>query len=104
MMTNNDTRFGPQDTPHRDHARTDTDQHISGLEPDHPADPHGHDHGGHAGHNSMMIICCVPMLVIAIALFVTGTAGVGTIVVALGCTLMMAMMMGGMGGHGGGGR
>jgi hypothetical protein len=47
------------------------------------------------------------MLVIAVALVASGTAGAGAIVVALGCTLMMALMMGGMGGmggHGGGDR
>ena len=108
-MTNHDTRFGPQDGPHRDHAETGTGQHA-GHGPDHPATQRGHpaaeqghDHGGHGGHKWMMMACCVPMLVIAIALVASGTAGVGTIVVALGCTLMMALMMRGMGGHGGGG-
>ena len=46
----------------------------------------------------MMIPCCVPMLVIAVALVATGVAGVGFIFVAVICTLMMAMMMGGMSG------
>lgn len=102
-MSDNDQRFGPQDTPHHDHAGTSTDQHAV-HEPDHPSAQHGPDHGGHAGHGWMMMICCVPMLVVAVALVATGTAGAGTIVVAIGCTLMMAMMMRG-GGHGrGGGR
>ena len=48
----------------------------------------------------MMIACCIPMLVIAIALVATGVAGVGFIFVAVMCTLMMALMMRGM--HGGG--
>ncbi len=101
-MTNNDRRFGPQDAPRPDHAGTGTGQHT-GHESDRPDEQQGHDHGGHAGHSWMMMICCVPMLVIAIALVASGTAGIGTIVVALGCTLMMALMMGGMGGHGHGG-
>jgi len=102
-MTNNDNRIGPQDTPHRDHAGTAMTQHAD-HETNRPAVQQGHDHGGHTGHSWMMMLCCVPMLVIVFALVASGTGGVGTIVLALGCTLMMAMMMGGMGGHGHGGR
>lgn len=98
-MTNIDTQIGSQDTPDRDHPGTSADQRA-GQQPDHPAAHQGPDHGGHAGHHWMMMLMCLPMLVIAIALVATGTAGVGTIVVALGCTLMMAMMMRG-GGAGG---
>jgi hypothetical protein len=47
----------------------------------------------------MMIACCIPMIVIAFTLVATGVAGAGVIVFAVMCTLMMAMMMGGMG-HG----
>ena len=54
----------------------------------------------HGGHSWMMIACCIPMLVIAIALVATGVAGVGFIFAAVMCTLMMALMMRGM--HGGG--
>lgn len=54
--------------------------------------------GGH-GH-WMMVACCVPMLVIAIALVATGVVGASFIVVAVACTAMMAMMMIGMS-HGG---
>lgn len=49
--------------------------------------------GGHSGHGWMMMICCVPMLVIAIVLVATGVASVGFIFVAVMCTAMMAMMM-----------
>ena len=59
-----------------------------------------HDGNGHGGHRWMMIACCIPMLVIAIALVATGIAGIGFIFAAIFCTLMMAMMMRGM--HGGG--
>ena len=101
-MTINDTRFGPQDTPQGKQVGTSTDRQV-GHEPDHPAAQQGPGHGGHAGHYwMMMMIMCAPMLVIAVALVATGTAGFGTIVVALGCTVMMAMMMRG-GGHGRGG-
>lgn len=51
------------------------------------------------GHGWMMIACCVPMLLIAVALVATGVASPGFLVIAIGCTLMMAIMMTGMG-HG----
>ena len=55
--------------------------------------------GKQGGHGRwMMIACCIPMLVIAVALVATGVAGVGFIFAAVMCTLMMAMMMGGMSG------
>ena len=67
--------------------------------------PGGHaGHGtGHGKHGWMMIACCIPMLVIAIALVATGVVGVGFIFIALICTVMMALMMRGMS-HGDGGR
>lgn len=54
--------------------------------------------GGHSGggHGWMMIACCIPMLVIAVALVATGVVGVGFIAVAIACTAMMALMMRGM--------
>ncbi len=56
------------------------------------------------GHGFMML-GCVAMLVIAVVLVATGTAGVGFIFAAVMCGAMMAMMMtmmGGMGGRNGG--
>lgn len=47
----------------------------------------------------MMIACCVPMLVIAVILVATGVVGAGFILVAVACTVMMAAMMGAMGGR-----
>jgi len=48
----------------------------------------------------MMIICCVPMLLIAGLLFLTGVAGTNLVVAALLCTAMMAAMTFAMpGGH-----
>lgn len=55
----------------------------------------------HGGHGWMMIACCIPMLVIAGVLVATGAASPGFLAVAVGCTLMMALMMRSMG-HGGG--
>ena len=58
--------------------------------------------GGHGhGHGWLMIACCIPMLVIAGILVATGVASPAFLVIAVGCTLMMAMMMRGMS-HGGG--
>ena len=61
--------------------------------------------GAHGGHSRwMMIACCVPMLAIAVVVALSG-AGFGFLVVAVMCTAMMALMMGGMSsGDGGGGR
>ena len=58
---------------------------------------------GHGKHGWMMIACCIPMLVIAVALVVTGVVSIGFLVFAVACTAMMALRlrgMGGMGGHG----
>ena len=71
----------------------DRDQHLVHDE--------SQDHGGHGGHGWMMLICCIPMLVIAVALIVTGAASPGILVPAILCTLMMALMMRAMPGHGG---
>lgn len=43
-----------------------------------------------------MIACCIPMLVIAVVLVVTGLASPAFLAAAFSCTLMMALMMGGM--------
>ena len=53
------------------------------------------------GHGRMMIACCIPMLVIAGILVATGAASPSFLAVAVGCTLMMALMMRGMGDNGG---
>ena len=58
--------------------------------------------GGHAGHSWLMVACCIPMLMIVVALVATGVVGAGFIIYALVCTAMMAVMMLGMV-HGDGG-
>ena len=85
---------------------------MTGLHPVRPPQEdrsHHHHHaertddGVHRGHGRwMMIACCIPMLIIAVVLVATGVVGFGFILVAVACTAMMALMMGGMsgGGHG----
>ena len=45
------------------------------------------------GHQLLMMVCCVPMLVIVGVLILTGVLGSGAIVYALVCTVMMGAMM-----------
>lgn len=60
---------------------------------------HGSHAMGHSGHGWMMLVCCIPMLAIAVALVATGTVSAGFLLVALACPAMMFVMMRGM--HGG---
>ena len=56
---------------------------------EHPAQaPHGH--GGHAW---AMWLMCVPMLLLVGTLITTGRLGAGGLLYALGCLLMMGVMM-----------
>ena len=57
------------------------------------AEPQTEDQIRPPRHSWLMIACCIPMLLIAVALVATGVVGPGFIVVALACTAMMAMMM-----------
>lgn len=59
--------------------------------------------GGRGHGRWMMIACCVPMLAIAVAVAISG-AGFGFLLIAVMCTAMMVLMMGGMSGGDGGGR
>lgn len=54
------------------------------------------EHAGHRRHSWLMIACCIPMLVIALALVVAGVVSPGLLFVAVACTAMMALMMRGM--------
>ncbi len=45
------------------------------------------------GHAWMMVVCCIPMLVIAGALMASGVISAGFLFYAVGCTAMMVMMM-----------
>lgn len=69
-------------------------------------DRHGHepdDSNGcvHRRHHWMMLACCIPMLVIAVALVAAGVARPSFLLVALMCTVMMAAMIRGMDSEGG---
>lgn len=48
------------------------------------------------GHGWLMIACCIPTLVIAVALVATGIASPGFLFFAVACTAMLARMMWGM--------
>jgi len=54
---------------------------------------------GGSRHRWMMIACCIPMLIVAVALIASGTVGIGSLVFALACLGMMAVMMFSMGGQ-----
>jgi hypothetical protein len=77
---------------------TDRNDSVQPMGPPPPAGPHRMAHGRHGW---MMIACCVPMLVIAVALVAAGVLTASFLFVAVGCTAMMALMMRGMN-HGGG--
>lgn len=65
------------------------------------ARPQGMQHApSHRGHGWMMIVCCIPMIVIAVALVVAGVVGPTFLLLAVACTAIMALMMRGMD-HGG---
>ncbi|ATQ29565.1 membrane protein [Rhodococcus ruber Chol-4] len=64
---------------------------------DPPTEPAGT--GGRIRHRWMMLVCCVPMLIIAGVLVVTGNVSVGGLVFAVVCVAMMAMMMASAGSH-----
>ena len=59
----------------------------------------GRGHSYLCGHGWMMIACCVPTLVAAVVLVAAGVVRPGFLLVAVGYTVMIAVMMAGMG-HG----
>lgn len=69
------------------------------AQPEHRSNASSSSRHGHGAHGWMMVACCIPMLVIAIALVATGAVGIGWLFAALMCTAMMAMMMRGMHNH-----
>ncbi len=73
-----------------------TDHRTPSYQPhSHEAGDPGHDSKG--SHSWMMIACCIPMLVIALALVATGAVSPGFLIFAGGCILMMTLMMRSMG-------
>ncbi len=57
-----------------------------------------HMRAGHGGHGWLMMLCCIPMLAIAVALVAAGAVSPGFLFLAVMCTVMMAMMMRAIGG------
>ena len=89
----------PQPWPYATTDPASANQKVSEPGPDAQL-PAQEPHAGHGGHGLMMLVCCIPMILIAVALVATGAAGSGAIVGALLCTAMMAVMMFTMpGGH-----
>ena len=79
-------------------------KHVDQLPTDTSEDPKpGVDDGHRGNHGWMMMLCCVPMVVIAVALVVTGVASAGFLFTAVLCVGMMAVMMRGMN-HSGSGK
>ena len=54
---------------------------------------HDDERQGHGRHGWLMMLCCIPMLVIAVVLVATGVAGAGFVFAAVMCTAMMWLMM-----------
>jgi len=59
----------------------------------------GRGHGG--GHGWMMLACCIPMVVIAVALVAAGAVSASFLVFAAVCVGAMFLMMRAMGPGGG---
>lgn len=91
MSTPHGMDHGAHSDGHAGHHPRESSPSSENHHGGHESDSVGH--GTHRGHGLMMIICCIPMLVIAGLLFLTGIAGTNIIVVALLCTAMMAAMM-----------
>ena len=62
---------------------------------------HGDAGARRHSHHRMMVACCIPVMLIVVVLIATHVVTASAIVFVLGCALMMAFMMRGMG-HGGG--
>ena len=78
-------------------------KHVDQLPTDTSEDPKPGVDDGHRGNHGWMMLCCIPMVVIAVALVVTGVASAGFLFTAVLCVGMMAVMMRGMN-HSGSGK
>lgn len=67
------------------------EQHIVGS--GHHGRPTAKGTSGHNRHRWMMIACIIPFLLIAAALILTGSVGIGSTVLTVGCVAMMTVMM-----------
>lgn len=95
------TPCGTDHHPHHDlqpwpSATTDpmvTNPSPAGSNPDAEQPDETEGPAGHGGHGLMMLVCCIPMILLAVGLVATGVAGFGAIIGALLCAAMMAVMM-----------
>ena len=72
-------------------------KHVDRLPGDTSEDPKpGPDDGHRRNHGWVMMLCCVPMVIIAVALVVTGVASAGFLFTAVLCVGMMAVKIRGM--------
>ena len=55
--------------------------------------PEDHNSGGASGHGWMMVVCCIPMLAIAVVLVATHVVSIAFLFYAVLCTAMMGGMM-----------
>lgn len=60
---------------------------------------HGSSNSGHKAHRMLMLFCCIPMLLIAVVLVISGVVSAGFLITAGACTAMMFVMMRMMPGH-----
>ena len=68
------------------------EQHVVGSS-GHDGRPAAQGAGGHNRHRWMMLACLAPLLLIAVALIMPGSVGIGSTVFVVGCVAMMAVMM-----------
>ena len=82
---------GPQQAPHHDpdQARHPDSDPALGAGATPPADAHT----GHRGHGLAMLLCCIPFILLAVALIATGRLSLGALLPALACVAMMGVMM-----------
>ena len=65
-----------------------------GSERDHSIrEPDHAERAGHGRHHWMMIACCIPMIIIVLALVAAGTISIGFVLFAVACVGMMVLMM-----------
>lgn len=50
----------------------------------------------HRRHRWMMVACCIPMIALFVAVWAAGLIPASFLIIAVACTAMMALMMGGM--------
>lgn len=57
------------------------------------ATPAAAAHTGRRGHGLMMLVCCIPVVVLVVALIASSRFSLGALLPALACLAMMGVMM-----------